>query len=506
MPVARGEGRGTTPTEEASRGGEVWLLAGALALLLAVRLTALLVNRTDLFFDEAQYWSWSEAPAFGYYSKPPLIAWVIRMATGVCGASEACVRLPSALLHTATAVVIYVVGRRLYDGRVGVWAALGYATLPGVSLSAGIISTDVPLLLFWALALLAWTALLQERSWWPALLLGLALGLGLNAKYAMAYFVLSAAIHVAITPAARPILRDPRLWVALAIGVAGILPNVAWNMQNQFATVAHTADNANLGGRLINPLKMLEFLGAQFGVFGPVLFGALGVIVWRAARRGLPEPDRMLLAFALPVLAIVTVIAFISRAHANWAAVSYVAASVLVTATLVREASWRLLRGSLALHAVLVLAIAVATAQAGRFRLPSGVDPFARTLGWKALADETRSALEAARRAGQPFKAVLTDDRSVTAELLYYMRAEPTPVVAWRGRGRPRDHYELSRPFTPAIGEPVLLVSLRSADVHEIPKAFAHVERVEEREVPAGAGAPRRIVLWRLSGYREAGR
>src|SRR6202008_3287010 len=76
------------------------LLTG-LAALLCVRLFALATNGTDLFFDEAQYWAWSQDPALGYFSKPPLIAWIIGAATTACGAEEACVRLPSPLLHTA---------------------------------------------------------------------------------------------------------------------------------------------------------------------------------------------------------------------------------------------------------------------------------------------------------------------------------------------------------------------------------------------------------------------
>jgi hypothetical protein len=45
-------------------------LAIALAGLLALRIVGLWFNQTDLFFDEAQYWSWGKEPAFGYYSKP----------------------------------------------------------------------------------------------------------------------------------------------------------------------------------------------------------------------------------------------------------------------------------------------------------------------------------------------------------------------------------------------------------------------------------------------------
>ena len=116
---------------------------------------------------------------------------------------------------------------------------------------------------------------------------------------------------------------------------------------NKFATLSHTADNAKWGGPLVHPNKALEFFGAQFGVFGPILFGALLVICWRALRQRLPEADRLLLAFSVPVLVAIFVQAFLSRAHANWAAVAYVAATVLVTATMIRDVAWRWLKASL---------------------------------------------------------------------------------------------------------------------------------------------------------------
>src|SRR5690606_41760817 len=109
------------------------------------------------------------------------------------------------------------------------------------------------------------------------------------------------------------------------------------------------------------------------------------------------KPDQLMLAFAVPVLLLVTVQALLSRAHANWAAVSYVSATVLVTATMLREGAWRWLKGSLALHAAILLGIGIATATAGSFRLPVGGDPFARTLGWRAIADETATVLAEAR-------------------------------------------------------------------------------------------------------------
>lgn len=132
-----------------------------LALIAAFRIVALTVNGTDLFMDEAQYWAWSRELAFGYFSKPPLIAWIIHGTTALCGDGEACVRLPAVLLHLVTAFFVYAIAARLYSDEVALWSGLGYALLPAVSLSSGIISTDVPLLAAWALALLAFAGLMS---------------------------------------------------------------------------------------------------------------------------------------------------------------------------------------------------------------------------------------------------------------------------------------------------------------------------------------------------------
>ena len=479
-----------------------WLavLLSALAALLCLRLAALYINGTDLFFDEAQYWAWSEEPALGYFSKPPLIAWVIGAATTVCGVGEACVRLPSPLLHTATALAVFWLGRRLYDARIGALSALAFATLPGVSLSAGLISTDVPLLLCWALALVGFAALFETEELWPALLLGAAFGAGLNAKYAMAWFAMCAAVYLFVTPDRRSILRDWRLYLALAIGVLLIAPNLAWNASHKFATFSHTAENANWGGSLLHPNKALEFFLAQFGVFGPILFGALLVILWRARRERLADPDRLLLAFSAPLIAVILVQAFLSRAHANWAAPAYVAASVLVVATMVREDAWGWLKASFALDVVVIVLLIFGTSTAGRLALPVKPDPFARTLGWHDIADATRTELAKAAAAGKPFAAVLSDDRALTAELLYYLRDEPTPILAWRP-GAPHDHFELTRPFTAATPAPVLLV--RADDGQgSVVASFSVVEKVADRVLPAGKNAERHVTFYALAGYK----
>ncbi len=484
------------------RGLWIFGFAAGLIGLLAIRILALKANVTDLYFDEAQYWFWSQNLDFGYYSKPAVIAGVIRTATEACGLSEFCIRLPSPLLHTATAIVICLLGRQLYDLRVGVIAGLLYATLPAVSLSSSLISTDVPLLFFWAVALLAFVLMFQTQSWWPAILFGLAFGFGLNAKYAMIWFVVCAAIYFFTTPERRGLLKEARLYVALGLGLVMLIPNVLWNRENKFATLSHTADNANWGASMLHPDQAAEFFLAQFGVFGPILFATLLVIVWRAWKEGVGEQDRLLLAFALPVILAITVQAFLSRAHANWAAVSYVAASVLVTATFVRLASWRWLTGSFALHAAFLGVLIAGTTFAGKVDWPGGRDPFARTLGWEDIAKATAERLDAAAAAGTPYVAIIADKRSLLAQLTYYMRDNPTPVFAYRPKeASARDHYQLVRPYNGASAGPVLFVSAygKSSPVF---KVFAKAEQLGVVEGAAARYRKHAVVFYTLSGYK----
>ena len=98
------------------------LALAILAILTLIRLIGLKFSTVDLFFDEAQYWAWSREPAFGYFSKPPLLAWIIAIAEHICGSSEACIRAPAPILYFGTSLLVYAVARQLYDTRVAFYA------------------------------------------------------------------------------------------------------------------------------------------------------------------------------------------------------------------------------------------------------------------------------------------------------------------------------------------------------------------------------------------------
>ncbi len=463
--------------------------------LTALRVLALAVSELNLYGDEAQYWSWAQDLAFGYFSKPPMVAWIIAAATAACGDGEFCVRIASPLLHAATAGVVFLLARSLFDARIALWSSITYATLPGVSYSSGFISTDVPLLLFWSLALTAFVGVLRRRGAAWALALGAALGLGLLSKYAMVYFLLCAVAYCATTAGARWFLTSRQALLALAVAAAITAPNLLWNLDHGWATLGHTAANANWGGPLFHPDRMLAFLGAQFGVFGPILFAGLlwWLATWRPGRTS--DGERLLLFFSVPVLALIVVQALLSRAHANWAAVAYPGATVALVAWFLRHGRARLANLSLGLHTVAAVGIC-AVAAASALALPGQLDVFARLRGWDELGREV-----SARMAERPGATVLSDHRMVMAELLYYTRGQGFPIVIWDANGAPGNHYELTAPLDAANGARVLFVASRG-DPGTLLARFETVRPLGPLEVRTGPERTRTFTLYDLANFR----
>lgn len=475
----------------------IWLLA-ILVGLLVFRLLAVVYAKTDIFFDEAQYWLWSRELDFGYFSKPPLIAWLIRLATEICGDAEWCIRAPSPILYTVSSIFVYLAGRALYGARIGFWSAVVFATLPGTSVSALLVSTDVPLLVCWTLALYGWIKLVETQRMNYALLVGAAVGVGLLAKYAAIYFFLCIAIDAWTDRRAREALGQGR-WLALVgLALALIAPNILWNVKHGFSTFSHTAERAGWEALPVNIGFVAEFLGTQFAVFGPILFAALLVFAWRAWRGDHAQPRLRLLAFSLPVILLLVVQALFSRALANWAATAYPAASILVTAGLLQ--GWpRLFRISLWLHAAAAVLLTLGPVFAPQLTRLTGPDwnPYARLLGWREMAAATRNLAEQ-----EGANALLTDTREATAELLYYLRDSSLPVMIWWRGESPRNHFVTTNPFTASAPEPLLYVTL-NRERSSVLKRFASSERIAKQNFPSDASPLLVGRFYRLSGYKN---
>jgi 4-amino-4-deoxy-L-arabinose transferase-like glycosyltransferase len=472
---------------------ELWLIV-FLLVPLALRLIANAFAITDLVLDEAQYWSWSRELDLGYFSKPPLLAWLIRGTSELCGQGEACLRSFAPVLFTLASGFVFLTGRALYGTCIGFWSAIIFATLPLIAFLDTAITSDVPLLLFWTIALYLWTTLIERKSMVWAALLGLSMGVGLLAKYAMIYFGLGIAIQAMFSAEAREALREKRGYVVLIFALVLIAPNLYWNYTHGFVSFRETAVSAGWGHHFSHPAHFVRFLLSQFLVYGPVLFFMLIWIVAVAIRGRMDRRVVMLLSFSLPVIVLITVQSFISRTHSTWTASAAPAASILITAWLLERARKLLFVTTLAINALATAAMLVGpTLPTSVF--PTGFDTFARTRGWEDVAAAVRLQLT-----NDNYGALAVDSRELAAELLYYLRDSNVPLFAIASRDEPANTFEMTRPYRSGAPEPVLFVSLRSQSRDAL-NQFRSVTFLGAKTIPGGKAEGRTLHFYKLSGF-----
>lgn len=475
----------------------LWLI---LAGLLVLRLLVLFIAPWGLHGDEAQYWAWSREPSFGYFSKPPMIAWVIAATTSIFGHEEWAVRLAAPLLHIVTTLMIFLTGRKLFTPQIGFWAALIYTLMPAVWLSSYIISTDAVLLLFWTVALYSWASLRVQPSWRYAVLLGLALGLGLLSKYAMAFFIPILVLTVVFDAPTRKTLLGLKGVVVIALAALCLFPNLIWNAANDFATISHTAENANLQQDLFHPMEVIRFWIDQFGVFGLVTFPMLILAFIVVARKSFPAPALWLMGFAALPLFAITLEALLSRANANWAVTAYGAAPILVALWAIKSKTRLIiLKAGLTLQTIAVLIIGtvmMSPASVDRFGLDNAVK---RLRAWPETA-----ALVKAKAAEKDYDLIAVDNRLLFYDLEHYDIGQ-TPLYMWSLNAVPKHHADLTRPL-PEGDETVLLISYYENFRAYFQEDFASLKLIESVDIPLGPRKMRRLYIYEASAYSRTTR
>ncbi len=462
------------------------LMVGLFLLGIALyRVWVVATSHLNLYVDEAQYWYWAQHLAWGYYSKPPVIAAIIAATTGVCGDSEFCVRAGSLLFYPLSTLVLFLLAKRLFDVRVALLAAVLFFTLPAVSLSSTLISTDVALFFCWALALYAFVRALATDAWFDWLLLGIALGVGILSKYTMAIFFVSALCYVVFTQS-WAVLRNLRAWAAIGLSALIFAPNLGWNWQNHFPTFHHTAEIAEIGSG-IHWDGLAEFLGGQFGVFGVLLFPLFIWVLfgWKGQHRIL------LLSFSLPFLLIISLQGLLGYANANWAAPTYVAATLLVSAWLIERKI--LLLAALGLN--LLLGALVYHPEPLNNLLQTDVQK--KLKGWQTIGEQYLAIQQQ-----YPQAILLADDRAVLSELVYYARPQGLQAVSWNPHQLMRHHYDLVTTLADKKGKDFLLVTAQQSLPTEVAAYFNQVKTVGELKKVVTPKHKLAFSVWLLTNFK----
>ncbi len=255
--------------------GWVWAIAAVPLLVLVATSTRYGYHRDEMYFIAA-----GAHPAFGYPDQPalvPLLSWAMnQLAPG----SLVVLRLPSALVTAATAVLAALVSKEVGGGRRAQVIAAGCTASSGFALAVGhIVSTTTFDLLSTTLLVWLMVRAIVRESGACVLAAGVVVGVGSEAKPQVGLVAAVVLVTLLVVGPRWP-LRSWWTAAGVVIAVALASPYVIWQAAHGWPqlTVAHNIAGSAEGGRV-------GFVPFQLVMVSPVL-----VPVWVA---GLVAPFRM---------------------------------------------------------------------------------------------------------------------------------------------------------------------------------------------------------------------
>lgn len=479
---------------------------GLLLASAAVRLCAVIISPLEPSVDEAQYWLWGQTPQLGYYSKPPLIAWILAVTSSIFDHQNfgqlLGLRISAPIIHTLTAVFLWQTGRLLFSDNAGRLAALLWVSLPAVGLGSFVMSTDTPLLLFWSAAL--YCIVRAEETFYPSYywiaLTGVCVGLATLTKYAGLYFILSLILWLMTSRFCKLNQKIKLLGVFCTTAFVTSFPTWLWNYNNGFITLLHLSENANFTQSGVSLEQVLDgafegivtFWGAQFAVFGPI---TLLLLAFSLVGLGRGAKHNRLHLFIWPVLVIMTGQAFLSEANANWAVTAYPAAAILISQfIIVNRSKIILLMGKMALlvNFALCCALFAATAIGSLGQIAPASDPFRHLRGWSELAQKAETH---ARETGA--KTIIAYNRQSAALLHWYLQDTHFDIVLPRLGPEQGNHYHRTYPLNALSSRPLLALTTQDSAPSYLPISAIWQGPTAHSKVQISTRDSRQVWFWR---------
>ncbi|MFQ5464786.1 MAG: ArnT family glycosyltransferase [Thermodesulfobacteriota bacterium] len=472
-----------------------------IAALAVFRIFYIYLTPFDLSPDEAHYWEWSRRLDWSYYSKGPLVAYVIAFFTKLLGATDLGVRFGSVVFSALASYGIFLAGRMLFDDpRVGFYSAVVANVTPIFAIGSILMTTDVLLVFFWVYTVVCVKKALDDGGrftrrggrWWYAA--GLLVGAGFLGKYTMVLLWPCLLLFVFFSPRDRFWLARTEPYVGALASLVVASPVLIWNYANGWVTFRHTMGQTHLADAAFSLAGAAEFVGSQAGILTPLVFAGVVYGAARAAGAGLRRRESgPLLAFftSAPVFALFLLKGLHGKVQANWAIAAYVTAfpaAVWAFSEAYRRAvrpSGRRLLAGLAVAAILMGGVMSFLAYFPWLVERAGVEgvldgpPFNRVTGWADLGAKVSALKEDMDKSGQTF--IISDTYQISSELAFYVEGNPVtynvPTAARR-----MNQYDLWPGFEGLKGGSALYV--RGGDVEldaAVEEAFDRCEKVLER-------------------------
>ncbi len=437
------------------------------ATLLFVGLTAISIFRIyyvlhgplDLSPDETHYWEWSRRLDLSYYSKGPMIAYLIYIGTHLFGNTVFGIRVLAIIFSALSSFYIFKLVNLMYGTdpmeqnistlQCSTWqksaalkAAFAFQAIPLFAAFGILFTIDSPFIFFWIVSLYIFYKAASEenkRQWMSWIFLGLAVGFGLLTKYTMAFFPMCGLLLLLFSDK-RSLLRTTMPYIAFAISLLVSTPMVIWNARHDWMTLRHTAGQTHIADGLTLSLKsFFEFFGSQVGLITPLLFCLIIYALFKVFFSDRSFQSKFLFYFSVPVLGFFLLKALQGKVQANWAMFGYITGIVAAARYSINNSQSNKRRVFFSVCIGFALLLTVISHYPSIVRLPQNLDPSERLKGWKDLGLEVSKLSE--QTTDRSVYLLFSDSYQIASELAFYVQGNPETFSI--NLGRRMDQYDL---------------------------------------------------------------
>ncbi|MEE4297356.1 MAG: glycosyltransferase family 39 protein [Wenzhouxiangella sp.] len=257
-----------------------WHLAALGLLVYMLVLRVLYMGQVDLIPDEMYYWVYAQRLALSYLDHPPLTGWIIALATQIGGDTTFGVRFFLLPLTLLGAWYFYRYGSSMGGKTTGLLCLLAFTILPFFAVSGILMTPDAPMIAAWAAALYYFKRTLIDNKASAFFGLGVAMGIGLLAKYTLVLLALAAFIFMLTDRSARRWFFRPQPYLAALLASLIFSPVLIWNWKNDWASFVfqstrRLAENPDFASYLVVVYPIL-LLSPVVAIAGFLCFGRIG--------------------------------------------------------------------------------------------------------------------------------------------------------------------------------------------------------------------------------------
>lgn len=274
---------------------------------------------TELIYDEAYYWYYSQQMAWGYFDHPPMVALLIKISS-LFFKGELGVRFMSCVLSIGNVLVLWLLVDHPKKNSfiphffvlvfsMTLLNAYGFLTLP-----------DTPLLFFTSCFLLAYKKFIEKPSLWLSVLMGILMACLMYSKY---HAVL---VIVFVLLSNLKLLANRYAWYAVIIALACYVPHFYWLYQHDFVSINYHISERPNGAYSFEKYTLGFFVNliAIFGLTFPMVYYAL----YKTTARNLFTKSLIYLTYGVILFFFIS--SFNRRVQTQWIIIICIPLAVLV--------------------------------------------------------------------------------------------------------------------------------------------------------------------------------